>query len=74
MYIGICRSFMATIYESGGSEAEHPEGRVGPEGDPSGGPSPRRTLIAEGNEDRVMADGAAVNGKWYGIGCVGMVR
>ena len=37
MYIGICRSFMATIYESGGSEAEHPEGRVGPEGDPSGG-------------------------------------
>ena len=55
-------------------EEERLESRGGPGGDPSWGPGTRHTSIAAGDEDRGMADSAAVNGKWDGTGCAGMAR
>ena len=49
-------------------------GRGGPDGDHRWGLCPRYTLLAVGDEDVGIADGAAVNCKWDGIGCAGMAR
>ena len=60
--------------ESKGTEAEHPASRGSPGGDPRGGLCPRLTFFATGNEYGGMTDGAVVNGKLDGPGCVGMAR
>ena len=61
---------LPTRGEDGGAEAEHPAVIGGPGGDPSRGPSPRRTLTAAGDEENGMAESAAVHGKWDGNGCI----
>ena len=60
--------------KDGGAEAERPAGGGGPGKDLSGGPGPRRMLTATADKDGVMADSAAIHGKWDGTGCAGMVR
>ena len=72
MPVCVTQKFYFLRGERVGAEAEHTEGREGPVGDPIGGPCPRRTSLAAGEEDGGMDDGAAVNDKWGGTGCAVM--
>ena len=59
---------------NGGSEEEHPAGRGGHGRYPSERAYLRHKLLAVVDEDRVVAEGAAVNVKQDGNGCAGMSR
>ena len=60
--------------EGRGEEAERNVVGGGTGGDPGGCPCPSRMPPAAGEKYGGMADGAAVNSKWYGTGCAGMAR